>query len=262
MIKKNYKIIVIIGIISVCVLLILGLIVRNYGKQEIVYDNTYDTIMKKVDNEENFLVYITSDDADKCSNCKYINKIIKFYHDEYNLDFIYYNNSKNKSSDLEKLNKKFQFQDNYLTNPAVMIFKDGKVSAVDNEMSGEESLKEFLVRDGFISQEYANIEKELKDNDEFKQVMASGSNKLIVVSNGDIKLKKILFEGAVKNKFNYYVIYEGKFDYYDQYMALFNLNKNISSPSLVVINGNKIVDYINSVNEEKIDKFLKKNNIL
>ena len=143
-----------------------------------------------------------------------------------------------------------------------MIFKDGKVSAVDNEMSGEESLKEFLVRDGFISQEYANIEKELKDNDEFKQVMASGSNKLIVVSNGDIKLKKILFEGAVKNKFNYYVIYEGKFDYYDQYMALFNLNKNISSPSLVVINGNKIVDYINSVNEEKIDKFLKKNNIL
>ena len=261
-VNKKYKKIIIICFVGVCLLLILGVVVSSRNNKKETFDNTYDIIMEKVANKESFLVYITDDDDSKCNNCKFMNKLIKFYHDEYNLDFIYYNNSKNKSGDLEKLNKKFQFQENYLTMPAVILFKDGNVSAVANEMSGGDILKNFLLRDGFISEEYANIEKEVRDNDEFKRIMGSADNKLILVSNGDIKLNRILFESAVKNKFNYYIIYEGKMNYYDQYMALFNLNKNTSSPSLVVINGNKIVDYINSVNEEKIDKFLKKNNIL
>ena len=86
-------------------------------------------------------------------------------------------------------------------------------------------------------------------------------NKLILVSNGDIKLNRILFESSVKNKFNYYIIYVGKMNYYDQYMALMKKIPNLRGPSLVIVNNKKIVDYIDKVSDDEVNKFLVKNNI-
>ena len=225
--------------------------------------NTYDIIKNKIDSKSTFLIYITNDDSYQCSNCAAIDKIIDFYNEVYHLKFMEYNTNKNSKGDLIKLDKDFGFQDDYLSAPAVVIIKNGRILAVANEMTSDNILKQYLVDYQFIDSKSFEIETDLNTEESFNSIYHKEENSLIVIASQDINFKKKMYNLAIKNNFNYYTIYSGVMNYYSSYNILSSeIGYYLKTPSFVVVSNGKVVDYMKEEKEEKIQEFLIRNKII
>ena len=261
--KKKY--IIYIGVVIVIISSLITLVVlssKGKNNQPHTY-KVYTKISDKMDHKESFLVYFRNDDPYKCNTCKKIDNVIDFYEDIYGLKFMIYDTD--YKNEIIKLDLKFNLEPGFITNPAVLIVKDGEMKAIANDFYDEIFLKQELVDNGFIDEKSANIETEIIDDKDFDRIFKEDKKQLIVVySNKNLEMRKLLYDIAMNDSyFQYYSIVKGIFANYNSFMTLSNfLQDEMNDTTLVVVKNEKIVDKISSFNRSKVKKFLKKNEII
>lgn len=258
--KKYIKFIVII-IIVISSLATISVLVGKQMKPRTY--QVYEQINDMMDKKESFLVYFRNDDPYKCNSCVAIDKMVDFYKSVFGLNFIIFDTDHTK--ELAQINLDLGLQPNYIENPSIMIFKDGKWKATSNAISEESFLKEQLVSNGFIDEKSANIETEIIDDEVFEELFKEDNKHLIVVkSSKSGEMRKMLYNIAMNDSyFQYYSIVKGGFVNYSSFFKLSDLTHDkMNDTTLVVVKNSEVIDKINFTNQTEIKEFLKKNEII
>ena len=258
--KKVIIISLLIGVLIIGVISFFSLKKKDITK---ITKSLTDDIIEQVEQKKDLLIYIT-DEESKCYLCPNSDEFINFYQEEYKLNFIHYNLSKNTQEEYKKLKNKLNIKDTDIKEPAVIIIQKGKVVSIVNEMINEVTLKEFLANAGLIQLTSADKQLSL---DEFKEKFASNEKSLIAIlayNSNSLKARKVLLNLSKQHHFEYNITYYGISDgaLISAELRSKTKNDNIDIPYIAVIQNNKIIDSISSNEEKKISSFLKKNNFI
>lgn len=86
---------------------------------------------------------------------------------------------------------------------------------------------------------------------------------LLVIYNynkSTYKIREVMMDIASDNKISYYTVYSGFSDSVKiTKLLMHEIGKNFSVPSLVIVQDNKVVDYVNSTDKNEIMEFLRDN---
>jgi len=125
---------------------------KNYK----MYKKDKEIINNKKEKKD-MLIYLYSNDEEKCMFCKEINKTVKNYDKYYKLNIIYYNKDnadEKKYKELEKITGLDQIN---MTLPTLIYFKDDNVTTVNN-IFAEAVIYEFLTTNKIIEEnKYNNL---------------------------------------------------------------------------------------------------------
>ncbi len=263
------RIIIFVGILVLMIILFAYFMYKDTlrsDKSKIKDDTNYKVyqdINKRIGDKESLLVYFTNKDPYKCSECENIDKVINFYEELYNIKFIRFDSDYEKVINI--MEKEYYFDRNYITDPAVMIFKDGEIKGVVNEIMAEKDLLDFLIKYGFVDKKYLDIDNSLDTDEKFSSIFNSSNNEVIVSYSGNyFNLKKELYKISLRNnlKINY-VIY-GNATYY-KYSMILNSQipvEHSGGTLIIVVNSGKVIDYMEYKDGSNIEEFLKKNKII
>lgn len=256
------KFIVIIGIFIIVIITIAVLIIYiNKNNNKCI---SSEDIFKKINNQETFVIYATTNDA-TCDTCKDIENAVNFFQEAFKINFVFYYIDENTNEDLEKIENYFQYQEKFITDQTILIIKKGKLIYGINERPNEQEIKDLLIKSDLIDKKYSLIEKELNTDTDFNNIFNASTKSLIVVYSGNkiYKLKKQLYDLADKNKFKFYIFYPGFVSNFETYMELANKTFiSMESSTLLIVKSGEIIDNYIYENEEDLNKFLKKNNFI
>ncbi|MBR3161853.1 MAG: hypothetical protein IKF19_03895 [Bacilli bacterium] len=261
---KNKKYILIILIILV-LLLGLGsyyiLHSTNTNKKELVNkDNIINDILKKIDINDSFLIYLHKNNCDICSDT---NDILDYYKEAYDITIIDTNIDSITNNGYSKLLKKIGATINDFEFPAIIYIKDGEYMGMSNYLSREEELKSFLIDYKYIKEETNNNDYQIY-NEEFNNYYKDTKNHLIVLYTYDnpssYKFRGKVFNLSQKYNFNYSTAYVGTAGTEEIVLSIRKELKDFSVPMMLIVGNNKIIDYVNDTND--IETFLKNNNYI
>ena len=179
--KKKF-VFVLIGVIIVALISLLIISLTKNGNKDVSLFR--DVIKKKAQNKEDILVYVYYSRSE-CSYCKDTRRYIDLYESKYQLGMIYYDKNKNSSDDYKEMEEYFNLESNYVTPPAIIMVKDGELVAVVNENHYESELKEFLVNYGFLDKKELNVERQVRELDDFYEITSSDKPMFVVFYNYD-----------------------------------------------------------------------------
>ena len=236
--------------------------VVNNSKNSVSSASEYDKIIKKINDKKTFNLYITSV-AEECIHCSNVNKVMKFFNDVYGIkyDKIVVDSSNNK--ELNKINKLFSFPDGYLTAPAIVFIKDGVAEQVLNEQQRESEIKKVLVERNMIDAKYLKIGEELFMTEDFEKIYNSDVNSLMVLDINSIKNRVYIHKLAEKNNFTFYTINISSVAHMKTYMMLADeVGEEFNVPIIVFVRKGKVLDYLIDFDEDSINNFLKRNQII
>ena len=123
-----------------------------------------------------------------------------------------------------------------------------------------------MIKYDYLDKKYQDNDIGLNTTNKFNEIYKSNTRSLIVLytyENDGYTLRKKIFNFSKKYNFKYYNIYYGVGDSLIPYNTIVNdIGKNISIPSIIVVQNNRVVDYITSNNNVKIKEFLNKNGFI
>lgn len=224
----------------------------------------YNEIKVKLNNKEDLLIYIT-DKENNCYECVNGDKIINYYKEVYNLDFYTYMISDNTEEDLEKLKDEFDFEENFLMTPTVILIKEGQIVAVANFVLIDDILKNYLIQFGFLDK--TTNEKDIPLNLEtFDPIYQKDEYSLIVSFNAQDEsydFRKKILELSNEYQFKFYTLFRGignTNSIYDNLKESSGIE--FETPSLFIVKNNTVIDYLKSEEEPEILSFLRKYNLI
>ena len=263
--KENNRLQVIIITIILIIILASIFIVFLFQTSEDNYEMyEIDTeIINNTKNKKDMLIYLYSEDEEKCVFCKEITPIVKNYDKYYNLNITYYNKDKTTKKKYKELGEKTGLDKIDMMMPTLIYLKDGLYYTINNIFS-ESVIYEFLISNNIIEKnKYNNL---IDTTEIFKQVYSSNDNKLIILYNNDersYKFRISVYNLSQKYNFEVYNIVNGSGDTLEANLFLTNaLDDAYSLPILFVIKDKKVIDYTNEIYANKIEKFLKKYNFI
>ena len=258
--KKKNLIIVLVILVS---LMILVLSLVGLQKKGQIAKSLIDEILEKIDNQEDLLIYVT-DKHENCYLCTDCNYIIDYYSDSFKLDFITFNKSDNSEDSYSKLLEKYDLVGS-LKEPAVMMIRDGELKGIANEILTENLLKQFLIDFEFIDKQNENRDYQVGE-EKFNKMLSSSEKSIFIVytyEDSHYDVRKQFLELANKYNFSYGLIYSGVGNGAKVSKIISeSLGDEYTLPLVIITQNGEIIDYINSVEEEKLVSFLKKNEII
>lgn len=263
--KKLVKvlIIVLIGIVLGGIIAFINLNNNNSSSKKDTSYKISNKLLDEIKTKKDMLIYVTNDDKN-CPLCDNANNIINFYEKAYGLEFYVFDRSDTSDDDFYNLTNSLYLIDDYVTNPAVILIKNGKSVAVANEMFNENALRSFLIEYNYID-ESKFIDDQIED-DEFNSLYPCDNKSLVLfypTTKEGYNYREKLFELASKYNFSYNSIYYGFGNTLDSVqLVTTSINDGFDFPVLVIIQNNKVVAYEDSNNSDKLIKFLKDNNII
>lgn len=228
----------------------------NNNNTSKIYIKSEEQLDKELKNDKDMLLFFYDKSIYLYKNASIL---LDFYSEIYNLTFYYLDTQIISENELEK---KFNFETDFLDSPGVILIKNGKMVACANYMLDDIFLKEVLQEYNFIDESNNN------DNavwfDGFNNLFISKKKNVVLIysyiDDKQIEIRKILNDKSKKYKFNYNVVYYGFNDSFKtEELIMKSINKtDIPVPGLYIVGNNKIIDYIEIKSEEDINKFLKK----
>ena len=136
--KKN----IIITIIILILLIITFFILINNNKQnkDGLIELTYDEIIEKMNNKEDFILVITHS---TCSHCATYKPKLKEIAKDYNINIYYINIDSDSIEDKSAFLKEFNLTG---ATPITIFIKDGKEASLLNRLEGDLSTKKVVER--------------------------------------------------------------------------------------------------------------------
>lgn len=224
-----------------------------------------DEILKKVDNKEDVLIFVKDEEEDFYLS-QDAEKFIDYYERNYNLDFIRVDRSKIMKKDYKRIIDKFYITEEIIQIPFAILVKKGEFQIMVNQLVMESYLRNHLIEYGFIDEKYDNIDQSIS-YEKFKELYASNEKSLFAIytynDGSSYEIRDKLFEISKESLFNYYVVYSGVSDNAQISNLLSEeLGDDFSIPSLVIVQDNKVVDYVNSTDKNEIMEFLRDNDYI
>ena len=257
--KKKSIFLILISILLLILILPLCLSKKEHQKS---LKNPLDNkiISNKVQNK-NMLIYLYNNDSKECYDCKDITKIIKFYDEFYNLDFIYYDKNKTTTTNYKELEEKIGIDNINMAIPAIIYFKGESIYTI-NSIFSEAIIKDFLEDNKLITtNRFNNI---IYNKEQFEKIYNSNENKLLIYHNNEkdsYNFRKKVYNYSKIYNFDVYNMNNGTGNVLEAYINIYSqLEDKLSVPMLIILKEKKVIDYTN--NENEIENFLKKYNYI
>lgn len=241
------------------------LIINNRHNTNTNKNDYIESIINRIDNKEKILIYFSRNDSVECQD---MNSIISYYTNTYNLNFEEINQDIISKSKYNKLLERLGYTDNNITPPSVAYISEGKVLGLSNYILTEKYFKNYLIKFGFISKESQETDNQISYK-EFEQYFNTKSinTKLVLIytyeSPTSYDLREKIYNLSKKYDFSYDLVYYGLAGSNKVASILKKeLKKDLRLPIIIAIKQGKIIDYVYENEEEKISKFLKKNNYI
>ena len=262
------KKIIIIGTIIIFIFVVIAILLTIYKSNDnsIIKKDTLEVLYEKIENKEDIIINIT-DKADNCNFCSISKNMIDYYNETFSLNMIAFNKSNYNEKEFNNLISKLGINlDSFIVAPAIIIVKDGIAVTIINEIHDEIDLKNYLIENGYLDKEY--LENDIQVNDEKLEDLYNGENKslVILIDNNNItsyNYRRKILELSKEYKFKYNVYIAGTVgSLMGNIKFMDEIDEDIELPYMVIIGDGKIIDYTTNRSNEKIEKFLKDNNII
>lgn len=262
------KKIIIIGTIIIFIFVVIVILLTIYKSNDnsIIKKDTLEILYEKIENKEDIVINIT-DKVDNCNFCHISKNMIDYYDDTFSLNMITFNKSNYDEKDFNNLISKLGINlDSFIVAPAIIIVKNGIAVTIINEIHDEVDLKNYMIEYGYLDKEY--LENDIQVNDGKLEDLYNGENKslVILIDNNNIKsynYRRKILELSKEYKFKYNVYIAGTVgSLMGNIKFMDEIDEDIELPYMVIIGDGKIIDYTTNRSNEKIEKFLKDNNII
>lgn len=141
--KKNY---LILGIVLL-VLIIIGIILSTSNNNSNLIKLSYNEILEKVNNKEDFVLCVS---ASECSHCMSYKPKLKKVSNKYNIKIYYVDVDTLTKEDYNEFKDKFSFDG---STPVTIFFKEGEEKTTATRIEGDVSTDRIiskLKKNGFI----------------------------------------------------------------------------------------------------------------
>lgn len=141
--KKNY---LILGIVLL-VLIIIGIILSTSNNNSNLIELSYNEILEKVNNKEDFVLCVS---ASECSHCMSYKPKLKKVSNKYNIKIYYVDVDTLTKEDYNEFKDKFSFDG---STPVTIFFKEGEEKTTATRIEGDISTDRIiskLKKNGFI----------------------------------------------------------------------------------------------------------------
>lgn len=141
--KKNY---LILGIVLL-VLIVIGIILSTSNNNSNLIELSYNEILEKVNNKEDFVLCVS---ASECSHCMSYKPKLKKVSNKYNIKIYYVDVDTLTKEDYSEFKDKFSFDG---STPVTIFFKEGEEKTTATRIEGDVSTDRIiskLKKNGFI----------------------------------------------------------------------------------------------------------------
>ena len=222
-----------IAIISVCIILVIGVLLII--QRNPMTKTNYDSILKKLDNKEDFVLLLIDKDSE-------MNEVFQYYIDVYDLDIEYLYNDKtnNQYNEIIKRLNLTESSDNEIT---LLKIKKGHFNNGEIGLFGEAAIKNFLIENELIDKSYAEIDTAIESD--FKDYYQDEKSYCVLYINSSNEDLYIYRKELVKNKIRSLVLYVGNIEqmeaekYFQEELGFDDSNDQL--PAVIKVRQNKVL---------------------
>ncbi len=231
----------------------------------IVRKNAWNAkILDGIKDKKDMIVYFCDESTKNGSNY-----MVNAFMEIYNVNIEFYDISKEKKSNLNKLNDYLMFNKNFLGTTSILYIKDGTYEAYNNFSYEYDIYNQFIEKKLLSSDSYSIY---IQNDDDFNKIYNSKNVELIV--DYPMNDEGYIFRSKVNKlskeyKFKYHVLsyHFGGTVKGDEIIDSMPVGKSkkktgIDVPVLLAVREGKVIDYMNEDNAVIMKDFLKKNGIV
>lgn len=249
-------------IIGIIVLAIVSLIPITAIFTTVRSNNVMEKFEEYIKSSDLKIVYIGRDD---CGYCQLFAPEIELIKDEYGIDYLYINTNDLKDKHFDQLLEKLEINSSDFGTPYLVITKDGKKVSEHAGYLTEKELFDYLKEQKLI-EESASLPVNYIDYADYEALIASDSNELVLIAQSGCSActaaKPIIYDIAKSYDFKMNILnisnlsedeateFQSSLDYFT--------NNGISTPTLLVVSNNEVVDAVQgATTKENYVSFLK-----
>lgn len=254
-------------IIGIIVLAIISLIPITAIITTVKSNNIMESFDKHISSSDLKVVYIGRDD---CSYCQMFAPEIEFIKDEYGIDYLYINTNDLKDKHFNQLLEKLEINSSDFGTPYLVITKDGKKVSEHAGYLSETELFDYLQEQKVIEESISLPVNYLAYSD-YQNLIASNSNELILIAQSGcsacIAARPIIYDIAKSYELKINILNISKLGEEDatafQSSLDYFTNNGISTPTLLVVSNNEVVDAVQgATTKENYVSFLKEHKFI
>ena len=258
--NENKKMLI-MGIIVIAIIAIIPLtaLITNIQSK-----NLWEKAIEYVKEDGYKVLYIG---RDNCSYCVLFEPEIELVSEEGDIEYLYINTNKLKSSHLSKLLDNLEINEADFGTPYLVISKDGEIINQKAGYMPEDHLFEYLKENGVIEED-ETLSLNYIDYQEYSSLINSNEKQLIVIAqsgcDGCLKARPLLYEladeyGVKINYLNASMINQTDAESFQNSLSYFEEN-GISTPTMLVLENGQVIDsLVGSVELDKYVEYLKEN---
>jgi len=206
-----------------------------------------------------------------CGYCTMLEPSLKDLSKTYDFKYMYINTDKVGTSNLSKILKKLDIEEDSFGTPYIAIIKGGKIIAVQNGYVPEDKLFRFFQENGIIG-ENEKLALNYIDYETYNNILEEGTREIVVITQTGCShcetAKPVLAEIAKEydlkiNILNMSNFEENDYTSFTKSLKYFEENESWGTPVTFVLDDGKLVDYEEgSVTKEEFIKFFKSQNFI